>query len=117
MTADEILNLFPKPRMVMIQTTSRCNSSCKICPWPNVRNILPQGDMDQSVFEKVVGECAEIGGFERAMVYLMNEPLLDPHIVKRIDAVKAALPDAKVHILTNGVALNEELSERLKATA
>ncbi|MDP8256696.1 MAG: radical SAM protein [Candidatus Alcyoniella australis] len=113
MKAQQIVEQYDRPRMVMIQTTGRCNSSCVICPYPKLRRELPQGEMDQGLFEDLLAQCAQIGGFERAMVYLMNEPLLDPLIVERIDAVKAALPEAKVHILTNGAALTPRLSERL----
>ncbi len=49
------------PRMLMVQTTSACNSSCVFCPHRLYRDRLPQGRMDDALFhhwkdEKVTTE-------------------------------------------------------------
>jgi len=96
----------------MIQTTSFCNGACIFCPYPEVKNELPQGIMEEELFRKIVDECSRYK-VERIMPYLMNEPLLDPHLVSRIKYIKEKNPDTSVHILTNGSILNPELSHSL----
>jgi radical SAM superfamily enzyme YgiQ (UPF0313 family) len=101
------------PQAVMIQTTSRCNAACVICPNPRVRRTMPQGDMDDGLFAALIDELAAFPPLKRVMLYLMNEPLLDAKIVERIRRARAALPDVELYLLTNGVALTEQLSDEL----
>ena len=106
----------PYPRIAMIQTTSRCNSACVMCPWPRVAKMLPQGTMDDALYGKIMDEISGHPEIEMAMPYLMNEPLMDPDLPRRIDLLKAAAPQATVYLLTNGVALDDELADRLLAS-
>jgi radical SAM superfamily enzyme YgiQ (UPF0313 family) len=113
MNPREALATLAYPRAVMIQTTSRCNSACVMCPQPLIRRELPQGDMDNATFAALLAEIAAFPGLRRVMLYLMNEPLLDPKIVERVRAARAALPQAELYLVSNGAALTDELSERL----
>ena len=97
----------------MIQTTSRCNSACVICPYPNLPASMPRGDMDQAVFTSVVDEIATYPPLDRVMLYLMNEPLCDRRIVQRIRYTRSKLPDTEIYILTNGINLTDEITDRL----
>ena len=106
----------PFPRIVMIQTTSRCNSGCIMCPWVDTAHRQPQGRMDDALYDKILAEVARHPEIELAMPYLMNDPLLDPDLVPRIDRLKDAAPQAQVYFLTNGAALNDDLTERLLAS-
>lgn len=112
MTPGDALRL-AYPRAVMIQTTSRCNSSCAMCPQPLIRDRLPQGEMNDDVFARLLAELAGYPPLKRVMLYLMSEPLLDPKIVARLRAARATLPETELYILSNGIALTEELSDEL----
>ncbi|MDP8223517.1 MAG: radical SAM protein [Candidatus Lernaella stagnicola] len=101
------------PQAVMIQTTSRCNSACIMCPQPRLRTKMPQGEMDEATFAALIAEIAEFPLLKRVMLYLMNEPLLDPRIVERVEKTRAALPDTEIYLVSNGVALTDELTDRL----
>jgi MoaA/NifB/PqqE/SkfB family radical SAM enzyme len=104
----------PFPEKVMLQTTSRCNASCRFCPYPQVSETLPQGTMDDELFRKLVDELADHPQqVQRLMLYLMNEPLLDPQIVDRINYAKQRCPWVPVHILTNGSLLTEKRGQAL----
>ncbi|HEX68105.1 MAG TPA: radical SAM protein [bacterium] len=101
------------PTHVMIQTTSYCNSACAFCPYKEVKDELPQGMMEEKTFVKIVEELSRHKEIKRVMPYLMNEPLCDKEIVEKIYFIKEKIPWAMVHILTNGINLNEKLSEKL----
>ncbi|MCC6156803.1 MAG: radical SAM protein [Deltaproteobacteria bacterium] len=101
------------PEHVMIQTTSRCNSACVICPWPDTAKAQAQGDMDDALFASLVDELKTYPNLTRVMMYLMNEPLLDRRMPERIDRVRRALPNAEIYLLTNGILLDRELGDRI----
>jgi radical SAM superfamily enzyme YgiQ (UPF0313 family)/MoaA/NifB/PqqE/SkfB family radical SAM enzyme len=101
------------PRAVMIQTTSRCNAACVMCPHPQIRTEQPQGEMDEATFAALLAEIAGFPDLRRVMLYLMNEPLLDPHILDRIRATRAALPEVELYLISNGAALTDKLTDEL----
>ena len=108
------MTLVPFPEKVMLQTVSRCNAACQFCPYPHVSTELPQGKMDDALFGRIIDECAEHPGqVERLMLYLMNEPLLDPKIADRVNLAKQRNPQAGVHILTNGSLLTDRRADAL----
>lgn len=109
---DELLSE-PFPRMLMIQTVSACNSSCVFCPHKRFRKTLPQGQMDDGLFRRLLAEASEHPEVSCINLFLMNEPLLDPRLVERIFMAKQACPQAQISLWTNGVALDAELAGRL----
>ncbi len=100
------------PRIVQIQTTSYCNASCTICPYPTVQKNLVHGLMDDATFKKIIDECAS-HNVHRIIPYLMNEPLADPKIIERIRYIKEKNPNAYVSISTNASLLTREKAEQL----
>jgi MoaA/NifB/PqqE/SkfB family radical SAM enzyme len=102
------------PSKVLLQTISRCNAACHFCPYPYLAPRLPQDVMEDKVFRRIIDECAQHPGqVDRLMLHLMNEPLMDPSLLDRINYAKERVPDACVHILTNGSLLTERLSDDL----
>jgi len=74
--------------------------------------------MDQALFQRIIEECAgHQGEVERLMLYLMNEPLLDPNIAGRINLAKELNPNVGIHILTNGSLLTERRGDALLDSA
>ena len=84
-----------------------------MCPWPEKARLLPQGDMDTALFEKIIDELGRHQEVEKIMPYLMNDPLIDPRIVDFINLARAKNPQVEMWLLTNGVLLNDDLIERL----
>jgi len=101
------------PRMLMIQTVSACNSACVFCPHRRFRKALPQGEMDDGLFWRLLAEAGEHPEVTCINLFLMNEPLLDRQLVERIHMAKRACPQAQISLWTNGVALDAELTARL----
>ncbi|MCZ7586953.1 MAG: radical SAM protein [Deltaproteobacteria bacterium] len=101
------------PDHLMIQTTSRCNSGCVMCPWPDTAKEQAQGDMSDDLYARLVDEVKTFPKLERVLLYLMNEPLLDKKLPKRIEMMRRAAPQTEIYIITNGILLDEDLGERL----
>ncbi len=101
------------PKYLSIQTTSLCNASCVFCPHNEIKDLFPSKIMDMELYRKIIDETSGYGGVERIILYMNNEPLTDPFLVERINYAKEKVPQAAVHIITNGALLTEEISEKL----
>ncbi len=99
----------------MIQTTSSCNAACTFCPHPDTKDEVSQGTMETALFDRVIDELSHHDSVIRILMYLMNEPLLDPRLPERIDQAKERNPQATVHIVTNGVLLGKMGDRLLKS--
>src|SRR6185503_13179484 len=95
------------PVKLQIQTVSPCNAACIMCPWPETKDELPQGTMDEGVYREVVAQIRG-RGVERTGLYLMNEPTLDARLVRRTAYLKEQEPATCAHIFTNGVRLTAD---------
>ena len=90
------------PRLVAIETTSRCNASCSFCPYS--AKTTAKSAMDQALFEKIIEDCR---AFPLAKIepLLNGEPFVDPRIVARLEHIKRRLPRSILHLVTNGNAM------------
>ena len=100
------------PKYASIQTTSHCNASCVICPYRETKDKQPQGDMEWNLYKKIIDELSQYK-LERILLYLMNEPLMDKGIVRKINYAKEKNPNTIVHIVSNGSLLTNELSKQI----
>jgi MoaA/NifB/PqqE/SkfB family radical SAM enzyme len=100
------------PNNVQIQTTAFCNASCSFCPYPETSRTLPMGAMAEDLFRSIVDQLA---GRQILLLqpFLMNEPLMDKHIIPRLAYMKAKVPGARINITTNGVLLRPALVKEL----
>ena len=66
------------PKYVMIQTTSSCNGGCSFCPYPEIKDELTHGVMEDWLYKKIIDECSQYR-VERIMPYryLCCESLTD----------------------------------------
>ena len=69
--------------------------------------------MDIYLYKKIIDECSNYKNIERIIAYMNNEPLTDPYLIERIDYAKDKVPWACIHIVTNGLLLSEDISEKL----
>ncbi|MDP8216561.1 MAG: radical SAM protein [Candidatus Kaelpia imicola] len=101
------------PNYLMVQTVAGCNASCYFCPYPYLKGRIKSQKMDFKIFRKIIDECKDYKDLKVVMPYLMNEPLLDREIDKKIVYIKKRLPWSSAHILTNGSLLDEDMSLKL----
>ena len=108
------LRLDSMPKGIFIQTQSRCNARCIVCPLAELdyRKSIPQGRMDDSLFYKIIDECSQ-HGIKEISPEFFNEPLMDPELEKRIEYIRKKCPSAYISIITNGSLLDKERSRRL----
>ena len=95
--------------VVKIETTNACNGSCDYCP--RFSMTRPIGVMEEGLYNRIVDECADIG-IRNFHLQNYGDPLLDPFIARRISYAKKKGIN-NVTIYTNGLLLNENLSEEL----
>lgn len=104
------------PIKVQIQTTTRCNAACEMCPYPLVTAEpgFTHGAMDERRYLRILDELAA-GGVERLSLFLMNEPLLDRRLAEWIRLARARMPGTTLGLFSNGAALDAERAHALAA--
>ena len=102
------------PLKVQIQTSTRCNAACEMCPYPVVTGEpgFEHAAMDEARFRRILDDLAA-GGVERLSLFLMNEPLLDRRLPAWLGLARAALPGATLGLFTNGAALDRQRAREL----
>jgi hypothetical protein len=90
------------PRMVAVETTSRCNATCPFCPY-NVR-VRDKTHMTDELFAKIIEECREFP-LEQIEPFLNGEPFVDPSIMDRLEMIRSRLPATRLRVYSNGYAL------------
>ncbi len=119
-----------KPFGMQIQTITGCNAHCVMCP-AGRDDYLPAecrpisggvGDsartrgktwrMSEALFARIVDDLA---GIEGAALHLFNEPLLDPHLERRVARIRARWPSMLQVISSNGALLTPTRARALFA--
>ena len=96
------------PVVLQIEITNRCNLECIMCPRQGITR--PVGDMDPALFYKIIDEA--VGKVEIAILHLLGEPMLNPHLYEMIDyCCKAGI---RTVLSTNATLLTEENAWRLR---
>jgi len=106
----------PPIRHVQIQTHSRCNADCVFCPYTQSWHHAHPGQMSEALFNRILRELKPWEHLlNRGTIapYLMQEPMADPAIIDRIEAIYAAFPNTSVEISTNGEPLTPKRGEAL----
>jgi len=77
------------PKRVSIETIYGCNASCIMCPIdmasPRKKGILRE-ELSDKVFTELAPYTAHI---EKLDLFGLGEPLLDPHLIRRIEKAKS----------------------------
>ena len=102
------------PENVQIQTVTGCNGGCIFCPNGKTQRKIPIGRrMDGKLFQSVADQCLDLN-VRRYTLYLMNEPLLDPHLPERIAYISTRIKKPQyTKITTHGGLLTENMTIRL----
>jgi MoaA/NifB/PqqE/SkfB family radical SAM enzyme len=71
------------------------------------------GDMNFNFFKEIVDEAYATLKIKQIVLVGFGEPLLYPHLIEAIKYIKSKYPFIRVCLTTNGVLLDEKLSEAL----
>jgi len=108
----------PYPSSLLLDVHSFCNASCRTCPYPLLRNRLPMGFMEESLFRKIIDEFAGIrrehGVRGHVIFCYMGELFVDPEIFWKIEYVLKSGLDLVIQ--TNAYLLTPEKTDRLVET-
>jgi pyruvate-formate lyase-activating enzyme len=97
----------PFPSRIHLQTQTRCNAHCAICPHPRLSTGWQHGAMEWSLFDSITRQIAVESTAPTVVVELHNEPLLNPDIFSWIRHIKTTSPAARCVLITNGALLNQ----------
>lgn len=92
-----------KPKAVVLETTTRCNMSCRHCFRFSVAGKLRFGDMDWEIFEKILDDALRCG-VRRITFSGWGEPTVHPDILWMVREAKAT--GLEVALNTNGLTLD-----------
>jgi radical SAM protein with 4Fe4S-binding SPASM domain len=102
------------PDHIQIQTVTGCNGGCAFCPNGKTDLAIQAGRrMAWDLYRSVIDQCLELR-VRRFSVYLMNEPMLDPDLPKRVAYITARRKKPQyVKIISNGSLLTERMARGL----
>ncbi len=101
-----------EPIHVQIQTTTACNGRCLICPHPETWGRQPTAVMEDAAFARILDELEGVR-IGKLLMYLENEPLLDPALWERLAQARQRLRFQALEVATNAAALTPAVAERL----
>ena len=102
------------PLKVQIQTTTRCNAACAMCPYPVVTEEpgFEHASMSEERYRRILDDLGG-GGVERLSLFLMNEPLIDRRLQRWLAMARDALPHCVLGLFSNGAALDGQRARDL----
>jgi MoaA/NifB/PqqE/SkfB family radical SAM enzyme len=101
------------PLDILLETVAGCNAKCVFCPNGNGSSKIPPGRMDWELFRKIIDESTD-HSIRRISPYLMNEPLLDRDLGKKIRYIaERRRHEFAIKINTNASLLDEEMARSL----
>ncbi len=106
----------PYPQNLTIDIHSFCNAKCRICPYPNIKDQLSMGYMDEALFRRIIDEFAELNRQHedvRGHVIFCNmgEMFMDKNVQQKINYVMES--GLEMIIQTNGSLLTPQRAELL----
>lgn len=90
---------------IEVETVNRCNGSCSFCPVNKNHDPRVKAVMTEELFRKIVDELAQLDYQGRFTTFSNNEPLLDERIIEFNRYARKRLPQARMHLFTNGTLL------------
>ena len=118
----------PAPRCLFIETTSRCNLNCLMCPRQQMRR--PALDMSEALFHSVVDQAAEYDRqnlLDLVALHGFGEPLMHPQFLDFVEYAGARLPRVRergplrealqgLNVSSNALLLDEAKARALLAS-
>jgi Radical SAM superfamily/Iron-sulfur cluster-binding domain len=100
-------------RYVEAETSRLCNRTCSWCPNGHSSARREQQLMPWPLFTKVIAELGDAGYAGFLALHNFNEPLANPRLHTELAHIRAAAPDARPAIYTNGDLLNGDMLDRM----
>ena len=101
----------PPPKLLVIESTSRCNLKCPMCPRTIDKSPSgAYGDLDESVLPNL--ESA-IKRTTSVCLSWMGEPLLNKRLPSIIEKIRAMNPRIQVSMTSNGALMSEAIANNL----
>lgn len=98
----------PLPRIIHLETRSRCNGTCEFCPASIISDTREDIYMTDELILKIIDELAGLGFYNRLSFYNNNEPFLDERIFEIVKIAREKLPKAYLELKSNGIILTTE---------
>ncbi len=95
----------PLFRYIEIETYNRCNGTCSFCPVSKNIDPRPEHLMPRELFEKIIDDLASMDYKGELCTFSNNEPFLDDRIIELNAYARKKLPNARMHLYTNGTLL------------
>ncbi|MGC1510148.1 radical SAM/SPASM domain-containing protein [Ketobacter sp.] len=99
--------------IINIETSSSCNRVCTYCP-DSIYDRKSQILMNKDLWGRFVSNIEELQFAKQISLNLYNEPMLDPTLYKKLSQLKAASPEVKTKISTNGDYINSKTLAELE---
>lgn len=90
---------------IEIETINRCNGKCSFCPVNVYSDNRELKKMSKELFEKIIHELEKLDYQGKIALFSNNEPLLDNRILDFHYYAREHLPNARMHLCTNGTLL------------
>lgn len=100
-------SVFPLPRVVRLELSSRCNLRCIHCP-TGIKKGSPRGDMSFEIFNRIIDELKKYSGVDVAVPYHGGEPFLNKNIFEMIRTLKS-IGIHFIKIDTNGMLISDKV--------
>ncbi len=103
---DEYVNIIKKDvplfTSIEIETINRCNGICSFCPVNKLNDKREKKIMEIGLFKNIIAQLEELNFSGRVALFSNNEPLLDERIVELNQYAREHLPNARIHMFSNG---------------
>ncbi len=104
------------PFVIQVEASGYCNLECSFCPcgYEESRKKMKQDIMSVQLFDKFVRQCQEFDDPIKVLRIIgIGEPLINKNIGYFVKKAKTSGAFERVEITSNGVLLNEKLSDEL----
>ncbi len=105
---EEAIKKVPLFEHIEIETINRCNGICEFCPVNAYDDSRTKKEMEEGLFHKIIHELQEMDYHGRLALFSNNEPFLDKRIIEWNKYARVHLPNARMHLFTNGTLLSLE---------
>lgn len=100
-----------RPNTLVVEGTNICNARCSFCAYPQMKR--PKATMSMELFCSAVDQYLALGGTEVDLTPIAGDPLVDKHLLERLDHLDAHPRRPRFHFYTNAILLTPDKRERL----
>jgi sulfatase maturation enzyme AslB (radical SAM superfamily) len=103
------------PYQICFESMSLCNAKCNFCPYPSLSR--KGAVMSDALIEKILSDCRSIPADLPFKInpFQVSEPFLDKRIFDICQTINDTLPNAEIHLFSNGSPLNSKNLSKLAA--